>query len=667
MTSKLVTSAQKVSRARDFVDTFSSNTYYIFMSNYAQDNSASLSDINDNLNDTMVDPYRNMVQGKVITSSDVNLMIRNIPYVANTIYDMYDDQDILLSEKNFYVVVDEESFYHVYKCLDNNLGSPSTAQPTFSHISGSNNTLYQTSDGYRWKYMYSVDSSAYDKFSSDQLIPVTPNTSVIAEALPGSIDIIKIESTGRRYDNYVSGTFKSSDLRINSNTRLYAISNTTASTVNGFYTGCSLYISSGAGIGENRKIVDYICSGSGNFIVLDTSLTSPLNGSQYEIYPSIEIKDVNQTINVVGRALVNSLGSNSIYRIELFDRGQGYSEQYVSANVVANVAVPVTQQASLRVIYSPPLGHGYDAARELYSNTVAISVTVSNTESNTLLGTNQFRQFGILYQPTFNNVVFNTDLSNSTFIIGETFYNFTKIKIADSASINTTSVVITSNDALFDEQVDVGEMIYIQSDDTTLQQLVNVASITNSSSINCASNGLFEASSCKVYKIDIKGSGQVSGVIDTTNFTADNCSPVFNPNTVIVGYGSGKTATINTITRNDVTKDFSTFIQLYKYTGVIGSGVFQQNEIISQGESAASLFATVSDGSNTILYASNQSGIFESSDGIIGQTSDAVYNLSESYSPELAYGRGDIIYIENIDPVTRSNTENEKFQIYFEF
>lgn len=658
----LVTSSQKVSRARDFLESFSSNTYYIFMGNHAGINAQS-QEIYDDLNDTMIDIYRNMIQGKVIASDQVVLAIRNIPYLSNTIYDMYDDQDIELSKKNFYTVVNEESYYHLYKCLDNNMNSPSTAQPTFSHIIGSNNTLYQTSDGYRWKYLFSIDSNVYDTFSSDQLIPLTPNSTVTSQATPGSIDIIKIENSGRRYDNYLTGSFKSNDLRINSNTRLYAVSNSIASTVNGFYTGCILYISSGAGVGEHRTISDYISNENGNFIVLDTSLTSPLNGSQYQIYPAIKIKPVNETVTAIGRGLVNALASNSIYRIELFERGLGYDEQYTTASVVANIAVPVTQQASLRVIYSPPMGHGYDVAKELYANSVAIAVTVSNTEGGTLLGVNKFEQFGLLYSPLFNNVVINHSLSNSVFGVGETFYNFNKIKIADNASINTSSSLIKSDDAAFNEQLSINEMIYIQSDDGTNQQLINVKSITNSSTINCYSNGIFNSSSCKVYKVEVKSTGQVANVIDTTHFVATKCTPLFSTNTSIIGYSSGKLATINTISRNDKNKDFSTFIQLYQYKGNIASGLLQLNETVTQGNASATIFFA----NSSTIYVSNQSGNFTSGSSVVGQTSGAVFNILSGAGPELEYGSGDILYIENISAVTRSNTENEKFQIYFEF
>jgi hypothetical protein len=669
MTSAITTSANKSIRASDFIYSVGSNNYYIFLGNSTNLSDNILPDINDNVNDTEVDVYRNMICGKSIQDTDVSLVVRNIPYVANTVYDMYDDSDEDLDSKDFYVVVNEESYYHVYKCLDNNGGAPSTAQPMFAAISAVNGTIYQTSDGYRWKYLYSIDSTTYDKFSSVYFVPITPNTSVQEQAVSGSIDIILVENSGSRYDNYITGTFKADDLRINGNTQLYAISNTIASTVNGFYTGCLLYISSGAGISENRIISDYICNENGNFIVLNTGLTSPQNGSQYEIYPNVLVSDVNQTIDVVARALVNASSSNSIYRIELLERGAGYDQQPVSATVVANTAVPVKQDAVLRIVYSPPKGHGYNPARELYCNSAAVSVTINN-QSNTLVMTNQFRQIGILANPTFGNVIFTYSASDGSFQTGETFYNVRKIKIADNASINTTSVIVNCNDAIFTEQVDINEMLLIMADDGSGQALINVASITNSTQINCQSNGLFSSSSCQVYKIVVNATGVVDSLLTATSFIANTVSPNFVQNTSIIGLVSGKIATINTITRNDISKGFDTFIQMYSYTGIIGSGSFVQNENVSEGNTLGSLFAVTNNGSNSTVYVSNQSGLFVQGGTLVGQTSAAVLNIANSYSPELEYGAGDIIYLEDVDPVpltVNANTENIKVQVYFAF
>ena len=64
-------------------------------------------------------------------------------------------------------MVDEGAWTHVYKCLDNASNAYSTSTPTFAHITGSNTSLYQTADGYKWKYLWSVASASLDKFSNE--------------------------------------------------------------------------------------------------------------------------------------------------------------------------------------------------------------------------------------------------------------------------------------------------------------------------------------------------------------------------------------------------------------------------------------------------------------------------------------------------------------------
>ena len=124
-----------------------------------------------------------------------------------------------------------------------------------------------------------------------------------------------------------------------------------------------------ADFAQNRTITNYISNSNGNFVVLNSSLTTPTNGSQYQIYPKIEITGSGtETVNAVARALINSSSSNSIYRVEFLERGQNYT--YVTARPLANSVVPVSREADLRVIHPPKGGHGYDVYRELYTKDI---------------------------------------------------------------------------------------------------------------------------------------------------------------------------------------------------------------------------------------------------------------------------------------------------------
>ena len=70
-----------------------------------------------------------------------------------------------LEDSTFYVVTADN---HVYKCLYNNEGSPSTVKPyAITH------TSITTSDGYVWKYMYTIPNFLVNKFMSQTDMPVT--------------------------------------------------------------------------------------------------------------------------------------------------------------------------------------------------------------------------------------------------------------------------------------------------------------------------------------------------------------------------------------------------------------------------------------------------------------------------------------------------------------
>lgn len=90
----------------------------------------------------------------------------------------------------FYVLTNERN---VYKCLDNNGGAPSTIKP-FS----TSNVPFTTSDGYKWKYMYTIPNSLINKFVSISDIPVT---TAIKNAYysNGSINAVQILSYGSNY------------------------------------------------------------------------------------------------------------------------------------------------------------------------------------------------------------------------------------------------------------------------------------------------------------------------------------------------------------------------------------------------------------------------------------------------------------------------------------
>ena len=152
------------------------------------------------------DVWKNMMGAKLITGNDIrHATIRN-DWTANTSYAMYDHCECSLRLFNanvkFFVVTSD---WNVYKCLSNNSGALSTVMPTQTIT----NSAVQESDGYVWKYMYTVSSEERLRFTTDSYIPVRTLTvnnnslqwQVQENAIDGGIEAIKIINAGTGYSN----------------------------------------------------------------------------------------------------------------------------------------------------------------------------------------------------------------------------------------------------------------------------------------------------------------------------------------------------------------------------------------------------------------------------------------------------------------------------------
>jgi hypothetical protein len=664
--SQLVPNNWKYQTAKNFLESFANNSYYVFIGDHTLHSNTELQP----LEDIELDEHharRNMIQGKRVNSDDVALMIRDIPYESNKVFDMYDDL-VDLKEKDFYTVVNASSYYHVFKCLDNNMGANSTVEPNFADISGANTAFYRTSDGYVWKYMYSVSNARVLKWKTSLYFPVVANSEVSNGAIVGAIDVINIDNPGLRYNNYLTDTFATLDCRVDDDVT-YRLTNSVASQVNGFYTGCSLYLSSGPGSGQHMTINNYFCNASGNFIVLeDLFAEQPFNGTSYEIYPRVEITGSgSETVTAEARALVNSTAGNSIYRVEMFERGADYN--YFIANVVANAVVGVTRTAELRPIISPPKGHGFDAAAELLSSAAEISLKFSNSESNTILTSNKFQQVGVIKNPKFANVAFELANTTGLFLVGEKVEKINPFSICTGATINTTSHMVTAANGNFLRRVAANDSVYLTDNDSR-NQFGIINNVINSTAFNLTVNGFFSCTTVEVMTANTGACGWVDRIITSSLIYCTNVGGgEIVANDFVIGVQSGAIATINAVSHNDVVKNYETFIQLYKFTGELTFNNFAENEIVVQTDPEANglLHCAIVDGGDITIYTSNQVGIFEINKEVTGVNSGAIALINNALLPELVYNTGTIIYLENMDAITRQNNQTEIFQLIFNF
>jgi len=153
--------------------------------------------------------FRNIIAAKKITSADISPVIPRKDWTSGTVYEYYDDRVnmFVLNEenivsKNFYV---KNRYDQVFICLWNNGNMASTVEPQLSPGTFDSTFLVQTSDGYKWKFLYSIDAGAKQRFLDDDWMPVSAGTTVPNPELnsigSGHIDVINITTVGEGYQS----------------------------------------------------------------------------------------------------------------------------------------------------------------------------------------------------------------------------------------------------------------------------------------------------------------------------------------------------------------------------------------------------------------------------------------------------------------------------------
>ena len=628
--------------------------------------------------------------GKYLPASSMNLMINRYDWESGTVYDMYDDQDPDLFSKKFYVITQEAGDYHVFKCLNNNGGAESLYQPLLSETAA-DDAYYSTADDYQWKYMFSFDVSQYNTFATPSYIPVTPNTAVTSNAVGGAIETYKIESPGGNYNSYTNGYF--TDVQVGGNNQLYTIqgsdktilsvsqnnfvvgekvtqvysgvlangtvTSVTSSgattilaigSVNGvfaaganvvvgvtsgkqsividesspevssnsnFYNGCSLYISSGTGAGQVRNILQYIVVGNSRRVLVDSAFTTiPDFTSKYVIAPRVMIRGDGAGASALS---IIDPATKQLKDIRVINAGSGYT--YANVFIYGNTGSTAlaSNNAVVRAIYSPRGGHGANVYSELNSTYMCYSATFNQTESGKIPGTGStYRRVGVFTDPLFSNVnveyTYTTDpsfpLVANLKVMGMTSGAYGILNSIDAAA---NTVNLTRVNGLFSS----GELITaIYANGVTA---VSTSSNTRVDTVTGQGN-VFDARTCLICP------------------TATLTGGTFAVNDKIVQIGGGGEA------------------------GALDTGYAVIQRIDTSG-------------SDTYIYLTEVQGTFMSSDTGTSTykyiyddaTRQVRIQVDEIIAPDIIPFTGEIIYAENIEPVTRNSLQSETVKLILGF
>ena len=384
------------------------------------------------------DVWRNMIAAKKVNPSDIKHVIPRYDWSLNNdgtgkIYTQYDDLNSSLFSSSFspfYVFTDE---FNVYKCISNNSGARSTVKPTGK----SSSELLRTSDGYVWKYMYSVSPSDSLKFVTSSHIPVQKinledmsrdfsnqenlQKEVQSSAVDGAIHSVFKKSEGAGYRGLIGKIFGKGMYDSQDDTTTFRISQNETSflsgMVDGYFNNMTIFFKD-SDVLLTFDILDFKSPDFSDPLSMATirikgkaDETSQDNmvpaNSSFEISPKISIDgDISKGIipadgvglKCVARISDDGLGNGTykISSIQILSEGESYTNCPISFHTEGT---PVSE-ADYRFIISPKGGHGSDPIEELGGFYVMVNVRLEYDEnlSNLTVG-NDYRQIGLIREP----------------------------------------------------------------------------------------------------------------------------------------------------------------------------------------------------------------------------------------------------------------------------
>lgn len=607
------------------LSTYTQNVY-LFVSKTHDNNDENIKEIANSQNyyTSIHNPIREMVFGKKILPTDVSPVVERYNWASNTIYQaFYNKSNTLFTvsesdiEKSFFVYT---SSGNVYKCIDNNSSSESTVEP--SHV---DLTPREESDGYLWKYMYSVPSGS--KFVTEEYIPIVSNTE-IGVSVRQSIDRVFLKSGGNNYVEYTNGSVQStisSSQFIIENKNLSFSNGLVFTPENNFFNNTSILLFEPGAKANGSLFTINTYDSSSHKVSIDGS-HSFTGSTKYEITPRIRI--IGDGANATALAVVNDT-TKSITQIDVKSTGDSYS--FANVIIDSNTGAGATAEA----VIAPRKGHGHDPHEELGADKIMYAITVEGNESNTITANlqNGFRTVGLLSNPSPANVAFTGTVSTTSgqnIITGtatefETIFTNPSLGPVAGATLSAVNTAILSNTSA-----------------SNTAQASNIVELFNE------------------FNKQITNQQALTETIIVEGRDFDEPYDILNVSSNTIIYARNPFAGTHTNVPFRKAYKGSTFNNIIRLT-------VDQSDLFSNGEVVTSLdkqyFGTVvTQSANTLAIVGTK---FPSNITIQGNVSEnsanvVVSDVSNTYVDGL-YGH--LLYINNILKVSKTDTSNVEFKI----
>ena len=377
--------------------------------------------------DAINEARQQMIGMKLVTDQDISHVVPRYDWVAGAEFVAWDSTDPAIFDKAFYCLTPD---FKVYKCIVAPTSGGVSDVPT--HVDAN---ITATSDGYYWKYMYTILASDSEKFLTNSYMPVK----TLTEETKGTVAATVQNSTTFTIDN--------ENPRIMVGQVVTAIANGAANpniptdTVVTEVSGKTITVSASIILLSDGNIVNF-----GDFLITDPKFSQ-------------------QQSQIASRELTTAQG---IHRLKLINGGSGYdntgantglvitgdgtglvtsgtiNSNYISGGAfvsdiiitgdnatnqadnvgadfsVAQATITSTTAGASGAEYIPIIaprgrpgfntshangGHGCDPVFELGGFYVGINVQISGTVDTEIANTQDFRQISLIRNPLISGVI----------------------------------------------------------------------------------------------------------------------------------------------------------------------------------------------------------------------------------------------------------------------
>lgn len=339
----------------------------------------------------------------------------------------------------------------------------------------------------------------------------------------------------------------------------------------------------------------------------------------------------------------------------------------------------------------------------------ASSTTIKKTDQGRISSTVSITNGGIAYDSSVDTITANnTGTSGSGLAVtfanngsgtitavtvtnqGNNYVTLPILEISTATGSNGQLAIAFANPQTptFKDSFNVGDYVLVTKGSNNY--LTTVSNIPYDYQITASSNSTFTADNCDISALVLQASGKVTSV-SAGQITLSNVAGVFSEESKVIGLTSGVTSVIETtaiagqasIQVNDkAATSFNTAVQLARLVGNFPSGgtnfiadeAIQQESLITYAQPRGAFHSInlVGGIDDDTMYISNKFGIYNLDPAgvrnIVGVTSGATLeNLTNKYSGDFVVGSGQVLYVENLDPITRSGNKSEIIKIILEF